>query len=618
MSAEVAENEQFSTSFEFNKDDYPMLHSYASPLKPANRKIIGRREQVKQLLAAMERPELCNAILTAPAGSGKTALVQAAMLVDTGRIYLEVDLSKMISNLNNADEMAVRLKELFEEVERFGNQTHKQIVLFIDEFHQVVQLSPVAVEALKPLLALSGTRGTRVIMATTYDEFHQFIAPNQPLVERLQRINLPQTDKRTTLAILKGMAERYGVADKISHQIYELIYEYTERYQPASSQPRKSILVLDGMIGWHRFLQEPMDKKMLAEVIHNMLNVNVDFRIDASKIEEELNKAVFDQAVAANAIARRMQVCIAGLNDKTRPIASLLFAGSSGVGKTEMVKQLTKLLFDDPNRLIRFDMSEYALDSSLPAFKSELSSRVWNYGHAIILIDEIEKASDKVRKLLLQVLDDGRLTDDQDRQVSFLNTYIVMTTNAGSEIFHSIAPYLSVNGSGENVNNANDDGDQDDIRPATKLQSMADFDKVIRRSLTKQGNSEVGLPPELLGRIDTIVAFYPLSEATKYKILERQLNKMRELLRTSHGVSVEISDDIIPYIMLERGDTNEETAGGARGLIATLNKEVITEVATFINLNPGKKHIRVFIEGNMRINDKELLHGNARVVVESV
>mgnify|MGYP002800233003 CR=1 FL=1 len=125
----------------------------------------------------------------------------------------------------------------------------QEIVLFIDEFHQVVQLSAAAVEALKPLLADSGTRGIRVIAATTLEEFIQFISPNQPLVERLQRINVPEPDEDATVEILRNMSKTYGVDNQFyDDHVFHMIYEYTNRYIPANSQPRKSIKVLDAMV----------------------------------------------------------------------------------------------------------------------------------------------------------------------------------------------------------------------------------------------------------------------------------------------------------------------------------------------------------------------------------
>ncbi len=320
-----AENAHVGTVATFEQQ-YPTLNAFSAPLKPAEREIVGRDFEIDQLMAAMARPELCNALLLAPPGSGKTALVQAAMLRDTDRLYLEVDLARMVAGLQNQDEMAAKLKLLFDEAERYVLLEKQQLVLFIDEFHQIMELSKAAVEALKPVLAASGARGIRVIAATTDEEFDLYVKPNQPLVERLQRIIVSPPDKATTIRIMRGMAERYGVSEQFyNDRLFDLIHEYTDRYIPASTQPRKSILVLDSMVGWHKHKQRPMDQQLLADVLLESVGVNVAFRVDATKIKAQLDSKVFSQDWATFAVAKRLQLCVADLQDKTKPASSFLF-----------------------------------------------------------------------------------------------------------------------------------------------------------------------------------------------------------------------------------------------------------------------------------------------------
>lgn len=946
---------------------YPVLQAYAAPMLAPEREIIGRETEIRQLMAALMRPELSNVMLLAPAGSGKTALAQAAMQEDAKRIYLEVDLVRMIADLANPDEMAARLKSLFDEAEAYGHGEDRELVLFIDEFHQVVQLSAAAVEALKPVLAASGARGIKVIAATTYEEFEQYVRPNQPLVERLQRINLSPPDQEVVIEILRGMAERYGVADEFyDDHLFELVYEYTERYIPASSQPRKSILVLDSMVGWNRLTGRPMDMGLLADVLRESTNVNVVFDIDATAIRDRLDEAVFSQQFATSQIARRLQLCVADLHDKTKPVSSFLFTGSTGVGKshsndtmipvwtpdgsvswkrggdivvgdwvfsrtgepeqvlgvfpqgerdvyrvtlgdgrtldvsgnhlwavvpakrsraegytvystetlinkglttrgrdgreamkyfipmneavqwpeadlpvdpyslgafianglltdraallssddpetvdrvgraigaasweqetgsyswafytgertrggrarvqladllvgpaaglvgvksagrfipqaylnasveqrwelvrglfdcdgtigqrdgdrfnvsystfserlaqdvrallfslgvpcsvnryereregrtlvefdvhvksrnadkhrffalarkkdvalravgvnkqrektfdyvgirsierlperkpmtciwvdedehlyqagefvvthnTEMTKQLARLLFgDDTGHLLRFDMSEFANDDTLETFRSMLTSRGWAMGHSVLLFDEIEKGSGKVVRLLLQLLDDGRLTDDNGRQVSFLNSYIVMTTNAGSEIYNTIAQY-----------SPDDEGSG---------RAFAERMKEIRRSLTTtQGENR--FPPELLGRIDVIVPFQPLSRDTQRKIVLSRMARFRDEVMAKHNVRLQVSPRVLDYLIEDKGDTDSD-AGGARAAIQKLTDEVFTSVAAFINANHDARVVGVDIVGVMRSEDKNLRRSDAYVEVAAV
>lgn len=579
-------------------ESYPLLSKLSEPLKKAEREIVGREHEKMQLMASMSRPELCNAMLLAPAGAGKTALVQGVMQVDLERLYLEVDPARMISEAGDGDLMASMLKGFFDEAERFVKDEEQELVLFIDEFHQIVQLSDAAVEAIKPVLAASGTRGIRIIAATTYVEFHKHIAPNQPLVERLQRINLTPPDQATTIKILQGMAARYEVADQFyDDHIYRQIYEYTQRYMPASSQPRKSILVLDSMVGWHRLTGRAMDRTLLSDVLQESLGVNVAFKVDGAKIKAQLDAKVYSQDLATRAVARRLQLSVADLNDKGRPEASMLLTGSTGVGKTELTKQLARLLFgDDQRHLIRFDMSEFARDSSMDLFRSELTKRVWDLSHAVLLFDEIEKASAMVTRLLLQVLDDGRLSDDNNREVSFLNTYIVLTTNAGSEIYETIARYAADDtGSGE---------------------QLLKYDKLIRRSISET-SADNRFPPELLGRIDAIVPFQPLSEETLRKIVRNKLRGMVQEVLVKHNVRVDIDERVLQYLIEDKADT-DSNAGGARSAVAKMTDEVTTGVAAFINEHPSERRIRIDVVGELVSDNKDMLTSDAHIGVSAL
>lgn len=574
---------------------YPFLNQYTAPVKKAEREIIGRDREMRSLLAAFRRFELCNVLLLGDPGVGKTAVVQGTMVKDKDRIYLEVDLARMIADLNDPNEMAAKLKMLFDETAQYSKDEGQELVLFIDEFHQIVQLSAAAVEALKPLLADSGTRGIRVIAATTYTEFRKYISSNQPLVERLQRINLKEPDKDMTISILKGMAQRYGIAKQFyNDNIFEMIYEYTNRYIPANSQPRKSILVLDSMAGWNRAEGRPFDMSLLADVIYESEGVNVAFRVDATTIKKELDKKVLSQEFATSVIENRLQICVADLNNKGKCMSSFLFAGSTGVGKTEVTKQLAKILFgDDTRHLIRLDMSEYANEDSLERFRIELTTKVWERPYSIILLDEIEKACAPVTKILLQVLDDGRLTDVNNREVSFNNAYIIMTTNAGSEIYKNIAQYnVDDRGSGKQI---------------------IKYNKLIRRSLMSTVGTDK-FPPELLGRIDTIVPFQPLSEATMKRIVINKINDLKAEVKRKHNIRLDVHQKIIDYLIVEHGDTDSD-AGGARSVISRLESDVTTEVARYINSHPRASRIVVRVEGDLAAENKYQLESEAYIAV---
>ena len=579
-------------------EDYPRLSTLSAPIATAERRVVGRQEEMTQLQAAMARPELCNALLLGPAGAGKSMVVYGVAEHDSERVYREIDPSRVYNDAGDGERMAAMLKDLFVEAEIFVKKEERELVLFIDEVHQLVQLSPPSVEALKPVLAASGRRGIRIIGATTDEEFHQFLAPNLPLVERLQRINLSPPDLETTREILLGMAERYGVVDQFyDDDIFRKICEYTEQYQPASVQPRKSILVLDAMIGWHRLTGEAMDTDLLARVMYNSAGVNVGLKVDGTGIKARLDERVFSQDLATTQLARRLQLSVADLNDKTRPQASFLFAGSTGVGKTELTKQLARLIFgDDQRHLIRFDMTEFANEDSVEVFRSELTKKVFTLPFSVILLDEIEKAHSKVTRVLLQVLDDGRLTDDNNREVSFRNAYVVMTSNAGADVFHSIAHY-----------SPDDQG---------RAEALRKYDKLIHRALTKT-TGDNRFPVELVGRIDAIVPFQPLSRNTQRKVVEGKLRELTEMVLTKHGVKLVLDRKILQYLVEDKGDV-DAAAGGARQAVKLVTEEVATAVATFINEHSQERRIRVDVVGDLVSDHKDIRVSDAHLEVSAM
>lgn len=592
--------------------DYPALYEYTMVLGQPERPVLGREREMNSVLASLNRPEVSNAFLVGDPGSGKTMLVQGVSKKDVNRIYLEVDIAKMASSDHEGEDgalqMGVRMKEIFNQAEQYRkdmlqleaddeNFTAKELVLFMDEFHLVIQLSQSATQAIKPALAQSGVRGIKVIAATTYDEFHEYVSKDQALVERLQRINISAPSKEVTISILKSIAKRYEVNQLIADPaIYELIVDYSNRYIPANSQPRKSVLILDGMIGWHRAFKRKLDRSLLADVVYESSGVQVTFKVDARAIQKKLNQRVLSQMFAVSMIEQRLQIAVADLHDKTKPMSSFLFTGATGVGKTEMAKALSELLFDDERALIRFDMSEYGTEDSLDRFRHEVTMAVWNRSHSIVLFDEVEKADESIVRLMLQLLDDGRLTDENGRVVSFVNTYVILTTNAGSEIYKTIRSYLEDDA---------DSNSKDDTNSG-----LANYDKVIRTSLI----SDKVFSPELINRVDKIIPFRPLSVGTHERIIKKKLTELIQTVYDKHGVELTLHKDVPEYLIHEGLDESTD-AGGARGIISKMTAEVTSAVSRYINLYPDVKRVGVGIEGDMAYRDKQKLISEAHVVV---
>ena len=265
---------------------------------------------------------------------------------------------------------------------------------------------------------------------------------------------------------------------------------------------------------------------------------------------------------------------------------------------TEMTKQLAKILFDNDRSLIRMDMTEYALEDSLNRFREELTTNVWARPYSIILLDEIEKACGPVTRLLLQVLDDGRLIDRHNREVTFKNAYIVMTTNAGSEVYKTIAQYSPDDkGSGAFINK---------------------YEKLIRDSINGT-TRENTFPPELLGRIDCIVPFQPLSERTMIKICHNKLQDLCKSISQKYNIDVVMSQEILDFIVREKMTTDSD-AGGARAIISNIEKYVTSNLSRFINnidtYKMTNRTIYVYVEGEMAVNHKSMLESDARIVVD--
>lgn len=591
----------------FDEERYPNLAKYAEFMPPPDRPVVGREREMRLLLASLERPELSNAFLLGDAGSGKTMLVQGVSQFDSGRIYVEVDLAKMAASEKGEDgsvQMASRFKGLVDDAIRYKQDVEKtyhtsdetrdsaELVMFIDEFHLLVQLSTAAAQAVKPILAQSGRLGIKIIAATTFAEFHEFVEKDQALMQRLQRINIREPNKEVVLHILDSIAKAHGVYDDIyDSQLLELIYEYSNRYVPADSQPRKSILMLDSMIGWYTAFPDEfeLDRHLLADVIYDNAGVKVTFEIDGRSIERRLNKRVFSQRFASRSIEQRLQIAVADLHDKSRPISSFLFTGPTGTGKTEMVKGMAQLLFGSDRNMIRFDMSEYALEDSLERFREELTDRVWNNSHSVVLFDEVEKANPAITRLMLQVLDDGRLTNAQGREVSFLNVYIILTTNAGSEIYKDIAHYSS-----------DEDGED----------GLVEYQKVIRRSLINNSS----FAPEIINRMNAIIPFQPLSHDTYRRIILRKLEELQHEIYRVHGIRLHIHADIVDFLVFENHDVDTDS-GGARGLVARMDSEVVSQVARYINQHKDVKDIGVLVEGRMAHRHKDMRESEAKITV---
>lgn len=597
-------------------NEYSLMNAFLRDFRnEKDREVLGREEIINSILAAMARKELTNVALVGDAGVGKTAIVQKVSRIDAERFYFEVDLALMSAsgerNVDGRVEMAARLKDMFAEIMRFQKHANREIVVFMDEFHLISETSPAALQALKPLLAESGRHNVRIIVATTSEEYDKYIRGDEALTERLQRIVVPEMSNDLTFSILKSMKKRYVPNELISDQLLLSIIRLTNRYLPSQTQPRKSVVVFDAMIGWHNQFKRPFDEQLLNVVLHDSQGINVDHQMDVNKIKEYLENRVRGQQYAIQAVCNRLYLVRSGLTDPTRPLASLLFSGSTGVGKTELAKSMAYVLYGDDSQMIRFDMSEYALAKSVDTFRVRLATKVWERPSSIILLDEFEKAAPEVTKVLLQVLDDAQLSDRYGREVSFKNSMIVLTTNAAKEVykkFNQSHAIVSEQAQAEaekqkRIKMSNQNTDQIDSE-------LKDYQELIYDSLA----SNDAFPSELLGRIDSVVPFDPLQRPERVAIAKIQLEKFKKKLLQQRGVRIHYDSDVIKLIV-DQDVSNDTDAGGGRDIVRQINSKIIVPTAKFVVFNSNYRDIAVDIRGRFKANDVSLLHGDAYAVI---
>lgn len=566
---------------------YPMMAEYAHEITPFTGTLVGKDDAIEALFATYEDPVVSNAVLLAPPGTGKTTLMKGLAHQDKKHVYLEAELSEMVTGLRDNAEMGSVVKNLFNEIVEFGKEHKIKIVIFVDEFHQLINYSKVVAEAFKPILAESGRKGLRLIVATTLEEYRRDVMPNQALTERLQRVSLPQPRHDDVIRALESLAkEEKLIIDKKMRELFETIYRVTEEYMPAANQPRKSVLTLSRMIGYHRAHRKPFGFDLLAYTLRNGQNVEIDMKVDLVAMENYMRTHIFDQNEAIDSFMKSVAMSVMKMNEDGKPRGSWLLLGPTGVGKTEMIKQAANFLFADPNAFIRFDMTEYVEENSVERFRKLVTARLWEYPFSILLFDEIEKSHANVVRLLMQVLDDGRLVDANDRVVNFSNAYIFGTSNLGSEIFENASQY------------------------GTKSRS---YERNVKKSITE--TSSGGFPPELVNRFDTLVPFNPLGRQTMIRLMYAKAKKILNKFWAEHGVRVDIGPKVLDqYLGWDILDDDTE-AGAGRQVNRVLRDYITMPVSSYVYYNPKVKHIHLELVGRTVYGNKDVVDGTAEILI---
>ncbi|MCS7086701.1 MAG: AAA family ATPase, partial [Bacteroidia bacterium] len=380
---------------------------------------------------------------------------------------------------------------------------------------------------------------------------------------------------RERIEQLKAEADRaeqnadWGLAAEIR---YGRIVEAQKQIQKAQEELNQSR---------GRLLHEEVDAEHIAEVVSRWTGIPVARMLESERekllrMEDELHRRVVGQHEAIAAISDAIRRNRAGLSDPKRPIGSFIFIGSTGVGKTELAKALADYLFNDENAMVRIDMSEYQEKHSVsrlvgapPGYVGydeggQLTEAIRRRPYAVILLDEIEKAHKDVFNILLQVLDDGRLTDNKGRTANFRNSIIIMTSNLGA---HLIQQHL------ENY----DEEDKDEVHARVKAELMT----MLRAQL----------PPEFLNRLDDVVIFTPLSRSEIRAVVDIQMQRLRETLEQK-GVKLHVTEDALNWL----GKTGYDPQYGARPLKRLIQRKIVNELAKLILAGKVQKDQTIVVD----------------------
>ncbi len=546
--------------------------------------LIGRELEVERVIQVLCRRRKNNPLLVGEAGVGKTAIAEglARRIVDKevpeilekATVY-SLDMGALLAGTKYRGDFEQRLKAVLKQL-----KSDPHAVLFIDEIHTLIGAGSAsggtldASNLLKPALS-SGA--LRCIGATTYTEYRGIFEKDSALSRRFQKIDVAEPSVEQTIQILKGLKSRFEEHHGVKYSAAALASaaELSAKYINDRHLPDKAIDVIDEAGAAQRILPKSKQKRTIGkteieEIVSKIARippatVNTDDRQVLSRLELNLKSVVFGQDPAIEALAAAIKMARSGLGKVDKPIGSFLFSGPTGVGKTEVAKQLAYVLGIE---LIRFDMSEYMerhavsrLIGAPPGYVGFdqgglLTEAVTKKPHAVLLLDEIEKAHPDIFNVLLQVMDHGTLTDNNGRKADFRNVIIIMTTNAGAETLNKRTIGFS---------NAREAGDE-----------MAD----IKRMFT----------PEFRNRLDAIVSFKALDSDIIMRVVDKFLIGLEQQLQEKK-VEVSFSESLRAFLAKKGFDPQMGARPMQRLIQDTIRKALADELLFGKLVSGGRVHI---------------------------
>ena len=562
--------------------------------------VVGREREISRVIQILSRRTKNNPVLVGEPGVGKTAVAEAlARRVARGEVpdtlknrrIVTLDLASMLAGTKYRGDFEDRVKCIIKEVQRAGD-----VIVFIDELHTIVGAGSAegAIDAANILKPALGRGEIQVIGATTPEEYRKHIEKDAALERRFQPVNVPEPDgeccERMLLALRGSLEAHHGL--RITDEAVSAAIRLSTRYICDRYLPDKAIDLLDEAASRVRVEGSPsrtqVEDSDVAEVVSAWTGVPASAITEPEserllRLEEALHRRVVGQDEAVSAVARAIRRGRVGLADPRRPLGSFLFLGPTGVGKTELCRALAEAVYGDEEALIRLDMSEYMekhavskLIGSPPGYVGygeggQLTERVRRRPWSVVLFDEIEKAHEDVYNLLLQIMEDGRLTDSEGRRADFRSTIVVMTSNVGAKAITENRPALGFSGAAR-------DGDG-----AVREAVMAELRQTFR--------------PEFLNRVDDAIVFRRLTPADVRRIARGLTDAVRERMRAL-GVQLEVTDAALD-LLAERGFDPTYGARPLRRCICTQLEDPAAEALLSGRTGPGDRLIADAKDGKL-------------------
>ena len=562
--------------------------------------VVGRGAEIRRAIQILSRRSKNNPVLIGEPGVGKTAVAEGLALAVArgeappnlgGKRIVSLDIPAMLAGTKYRGDFEDRVKSVLRDVRRAGD-----VILFVDELHTIVGAGSAegAIDAANILKPALGRGEVQIIGATTPEEYRRYIEKDAALERRFQPVQVREPDQRQALEMLRSLKPALERHHRVSFSeaSMEAACALSVRYINDRFLPDKAIDLLDEAGAAVRVQGgQSVTEADVARVLSVWTGIPAAGLSETESerliaLEERLKERIIGQDEAVSAVARAIRRGRVGLKDPSRPVGSFLFCGPTGVGKTELCRALADAVFGDRDAVIRLDMSEYMekhsvsrLIGSPPGYVGyedggQLTEKVRRRPWSVVLFDEIEKAHEDVWSILLQIMDDGHLTDSAGRRVDFSNTVVVMTSNVGAKaITDGRAPLgFAIDG---------DDG-------GSVLQQQ------VRQELRRT------FKPEFLNRVDEIIVFRRLDAGDMLAITRRLLKEVEQRFLTL-GLSLAVPEETARRLS-EMGRSEQN---GARPLRRTIRREIVDRAA------------QLLLEGTLKAGDRvAALCGEGEIVLE--